>query len=375
MVNGNPAISYYDATNGDLRYVRASDASGTGWGAPVTLDSSSTVGQHTSLALVNGNPAISYFDVTNGVLKYVRAVNASGTSWGALLTFDSTSRVGEYTSLAVVNGSPAISYFDNTSKDLKFVSRPELVWQASDGTVAPLTAASVATGAIGSTQLATGVVDNAKIATGAEIDAAKLGTGLVSTGEFNFLDGVTSNIQTQLNGKLSLNGGTVTGPLTANSYKLSPAKTGVLQITGNGFVVDNPADNYDRGAGLISPAGGDTFLQFLADVHLPDGATVTKLVGVFADLGAENFTNIDLRLRYFSTSSLSVVTMAEILAANTVGISSGRVEFEDSTVANNVINNTDRAYTVDIAMTVDSATANTRFYGVRIEYTYDTLAP
>jgi hypothetical protein len=44
-------------------------------------------------------------------------------------------------------------------------------------------------------------ITNAKIATG--VDAAKIGSGAVSNTEFGFLDGVTSAIQTQLNGKLS----------------------------------------------------------------------------------------------------------------------------------------------------------------------------
>lgn len=47
-------------------------------------------------------------------------------------------------------------------------------------------------------------VVNADIAVGANIDASKLGTGAVSTTEFNYLDGVTSSIQTQLNNKKGL---------------------------------------------------------------------------------------------------------------------------------------------------------------------------
>jgi len=44
-----------------------------------------------------------------------------------------------------------------------------------------------------------GAVDNAKVASG--IDAVKIGAGAVSNTEFGYLDGVTSAIQTQLNGK------------------------------------------------------------------------------------------------------------------------------------------------------------------------------
>lgn len=47
---------------------------------------------------------------------------------------------------------------------------------------------------------------NADIAAGANIDASKLGTGAVSNTEFNYLDGVTSSIQTQLDGMLKLGG-------------------------------------------------------------------------------------------------------------------------------------------------------------------------
>ena len=122
VVAGNPAISYYDQTNLDLKYVRALDASGTSWGTPVTLDSTDFVGIYTSLAVVNGNPAISYYDLSNGDLKYVRALDAIGTSWGVPVTLDSTGDVGSFTSLAVVNGNPAVSYYDTTSGNLKWAT-------------------------------------------------------------------------------------------------------------------------------------------------------------------------------------------------------------------------------------------------------------
>jgi uncharacterized repeat protein (TIGR01451 family) len=120
VVNGNPAIAYYDVTNGDLKYVRANDANGLTWGLPITLDAIGNVGQFTSLKIVNGNPAVSYYDVTNGDLKYVRASDASGTAWGVPVAVSVTNNVGQFSSLEIVNGNPAIAYYDVTNRDLLY---------------------------------------------------------------------------------------------------------------------------------------------------------------------------------------------------------------------------------------------------------------
>ncbi|MCH7472358.1 PKD domain-containing protein [bacterium] len=145
VVNGHPAISYFYSTNGDLKYVRASDADGTSWDFPRTLDTAGTVGLYTSLAVVNGNPAVSYYDDTNFDLKYVRASDADGALWGAPVTPDSAGVVGASASLAVVNGNPAISYFDDINFNLKYVRASD-----ADGASwgAPLTLDS--TGSVGS---------------------------------------------------------------------------------------------------------------------------------------------------------------------------------------------------------------------------------
>lgn len=121
VVNGNPAISYFDASNRGLKYVRANDANGTSWGTPVSVDTTDFVGLYTSMAVINGHPAISYYDFTNGDLKYVRAADTNGTSWGPPVNADTTGVVGQYPSLLVVNGNPAISYFSPTQVCLKYV--------------------------------------------------------------------------------------------------------------------------------------------------------------------------------------------------------------------------------------------------------------
>jgi hypothetical protein len=129
IVNGNPAIAYYNAAEKRLQFIRASNANGTAWNAPVTVDVSGFVGPYSSLQIVNGNPAISYLDATAGyygygTLKYVRANDASGTSWGTPVSIDGSGN-GEYSSLQVVNGRPAIcyygGYYSSTTKGLKYV--------------------------------------------------------------------------------------------------------------------------------------------------------------------------------------------------------------------------------------------------------------
>lgn len=121
IVNGNPAISYYDATNQDLRYVRALDVNGSSWAAPINVDVTGDVGTYTSLMVVNGNPAIAYRDATNADLKYVRATNGNGSAWGNPLSIDVTGNIGLYTSMHLVNGNPAITYYDVTNQDLKYI--------------------------------------------------------------------------------------------------------------------------------------------------------------------------------------------------------------------------------------------------------------
>lgn len=120
-VSGNPAISYYDATNGDLKYVRATTVSGSAWGTPIAVDAVGDVGKHSSLNVVDGYPAISYQDSIANDLKYVRATDATGTAWGTPLTLDSFFSVGEYTSLHIVDGNPAIAYYDFSNGQLLYI--------------------------------------------------------------------------------------------------------------------------------------------------------------------------------------------------------------------------------------------------------------
>jgi hypothetical protein len=119
--NGYPIISYYDATNADLKVAACTAADCTGTPTVTTIDSADDVGVHTSIAIGdNGYPVISYYDTTNADLKVAACTTADCTGTPTITTIDSADDVGWYLSIAIGNnGNPVISYHDVTNADLK----------------------------------------------------------------------------------------------------------------------------------------------------------------------------------------------------------------------------------------------------------------
>jgi PKD repeat protein len=123
VVYGKPAIAYssFIGANADLRYVRASNANGTLWDAPLPIVSDDNAGDSACMAMVFGMPGICYYDTTHHELRLVRALSAFGAAWGSPVTVASPTGSGSFTSLAMINGKPGISYVDIGSFDLYYV--------------------------------------------------------------------------------------------------------------------------------------------------------------------------------------------------------------------------------------------------------------
>ena len=120
--DGLPVVAYYDATNTDLKVAKCVDATcTTGTITPSTVDSSVIVGAHTSIAIgADGFPMIAYQDINAADLKVAKCANAACTGVSTRTTVDAMGNVGLNTSIAIgVDGLPVISYYDSTNQDLK----------------------------------------------------------------------------------------------------------------------------------------------------------------------------------------------------------------------------------------------------------------
>jgi hypothetical protein len=121
-LDGNPIISYYDVTNGDLKVAACTNPTCT-TSTTSTLDSIGDVGWHTSIIIgLDGNPIISYYDWDNRDLMVAACTNPTCTT-ATTATLDTNGDVGYFTSIAIgTNGNPIISHYDATSGDLKIAA-------------------------------------------------------------------------------------------------------------------------------------------------------------------------------------------------------------------------------------------------------------
>jgi hypothetical protein len=133
-----PCISYYDTTNGDLKFACELDIK-QGW-TTETVDSTGDVGLYTSLAFDSlGNPHISYYDNTKHALKYA---SSDGTKWKIEVVDagQGQDEVGLYTNLAIDSNNQAyISYYDSAKTSMKLARQVNGKWDI--GVIATFTSA------------------------------------------------------------------------------------------------------------------------------------------------------------------------------------------------------------------------------------------
>jgi hypothetical protein len=138
--SGSLHVAYFDETNGNLKYATCASncVLAASW-STTTVDNTGDVGYYASLALsAGGRLHVTYWDLTNGDLRYATCTMscATGANWQAV-TVDDGGSVGSATSLAVdASGGVHVSYSDNTNSNLRYATCPgncttTVAWQAA----------------------------------------------------------------------------------------------------------------------------------------------------------------------------------------------------------------------------------------------------
>jgi len=238
---------------------------------------STTTGTVTSVALAGDN---------GFALKSGSPITSSGTLTGTLnlaaintssLNNDAgwTTNTGTVTSVAAtgdngiaLTGSPITSAgtlaltlnlasigtgsLSNTGNFITASSSDTLTNKSISGSANTITA-------ITSSAITNGTILNIDINSAANIDASKLGTGIISNTELNYINGVTSNIQTQLDAK---GVGTVTSVALAgdNGFALKSGSpiTGSGTLTGTLDLASIGTGSLSNTAGFITASSSDT---------------------------------------------------------------------------------------------------------------------
>lgn len=145
-------------------------------------------------------------------------VSAGATVWTIDAGVVSLAKMANATALSVIgNGTNASA-------------TPTNLVAGTDGHVMRRSGTTLGFGTVATAGIADSAITNAKVATG--IDAAKLADGSVSNTELQYLNGVTSNVQTQLDSKLGAGAATPVSNTKAVPIDADPA-----------FVEDSEASN------------------------------------------------------------------------------------------------------------------------------------
>mgnify|MGYP006401145509 CR=1 FL=1 len=112
--------------------------------------------------------------------------------------------------IKVIASTPGTIYGTISSSSFSTNTTVNVTWDS--GSLSSEAITNIFIGILSKTNnsLPTELISNAQVATDANIDATKLGTGVITNTEFNYLNGVSSAIQTQLSAKQA----TITGAAT-----------------------------------------------------------------------------------------------------------------------------------------------------------------
>jgi hypothetical protein len=194
----------------------------------------------------------------------------SGTSF-TIAGADVTSVYHEGRRIKVIAPTPGTIYGTISSSSFSTDTTVNVTWDSGSLSSEALTNIFVGILSKSNNSLPTGLITDTQVATGANINAAKLGTGVVDNTEFNYLNGVTSSIQTQLDAKQA----TITGGATTiTSSDLTASRA--LESNGSGKVAVSSVTSTELG--YVS--GVTSAIQTQFNNKQPLDAQLTDIAGL-----------------------------------------------------------------------------------------------
>jgi trimeric autotransporter adhesin len=319
--NGIYVVTQQGATDSTYLLTRATDHDGLG----------DNIVRGDAVYVGNGSSNVNQGFLINSVgSSGASGLHVVGTDDIAFTQFTGTANITAGTGITKTGNSLAIGQAVETNSSVTFNQvTAALVGNASTATTLQ-TARNIAGQSFnGSADISIAPTD----LTGVTSTAAELNilTGAVlSTTELNYVDGVTSAIQTQLNTKAPLASPTFTGTVTIPTGASITAPTGLVKGDVGLGNVDNTSDAnkpvstatqtaLDLKAPLASPT-------FTGTVTIPTGASITAPTGlVKGDVGLGNVDNTSNATERAATATLTNKTLTSPVINTPTGIVKGDV--------------------------------------------------
>ena len=169
----------------------------------------------------------------------------------------------------------------------------------------------------------------------------------------------------------------------SGDYKYAAPKTYYYAMPASDFRRKYEAD-YESDSWVYSSTGGssidamdveDKVIQLIGSVHLPHGATMTKFSLEYMDGDSTYDLTVTAYLFNRTNPSWTATEIAKIGSFSSSGDSYTVQSIYDNTISNATIDNEHSTYFINIIYELSQALNSLSFYGCRIEYTMDTIAP